>query len=199
MLATGESGPPTRVATAAPRLATARSTSWATAKASTTVAMAVITSRCADQNEASGGAGTQGRLCPRPDGSGVRCATMDPVPTSAVLLDSLGTLLRLEPPAPRLRAELQRMGRDVCEYNQELPKPRADYVPNHLPGTNPFLKEVAEWYALPAEVMRGGEETMYPEYRQKIGKPRSAKEKCDRYCSCGAQDNPTCSANPRSR
>jgi hypothetical protein len=93
----------------------------------------------------------------------------------------------------------QRMGRDVCEYNQELPKPRPDYVPNHLPGTNPFLKEVAEWYALPAQVMRGGEETMYPEYRQKIAKPEKPKEKCDRYCSCGAADNPTCSANPRSR
>jgi hypothetical protein len=93
----------------------------------------------------------------------------------------------------------QRMGRDVCEYNQELPKPRPDYVPNHLPGTNPFLKEVAEWYALPAQVMPGGEETMYPEYRQKIARPEKPKEKCDRYCNCGAADNPTCSANPRSR
>jgi len=93
----------------------------------------------------------------------------------------------------------QRMGRDVCEYNQELPKPRPDYVPNHLPGTNPFLKEVSEWYALPSAVMRGGEETMYPEYRQKIGAPEKPKAACDRYCNCGAQDNPTCLVAPRSR
>ena len=93
----------------------------------------------------------------------------------------------------------QRMGRDVCEYSQEVPKPRADYVPHHLPGTNPFLKEVAEWYALPVEVMRGGAETMYPEYRQKIGNSVKPKEKCDRYCNCGSQENPTCSLGPRNR
>ena len=93
----------------------------------------------------------------------------------------------------------QRMGRDVCEYNQEVPKSRPDYVPNHLPGTNPFLKEVAEWYGLPAEVLRGGAETMYPEYRDKIGKPEKPKEKCERYCDCGSLENPTCLAAPRGR
>ena len=93
----------------------------------------------------------------------------------------------------------QRMGRDVCEYNQEVPKSRPDYVPNHLPGTNPFLKEVAEWYGLPAEVLRGGAETMYPEYRDKIGKPEKPKEKCERYCDCGSLENPTCLVAPRGR
>ena len=42
----------------------------------------------------------------------------------------------------------QRMGRDVCEYGPEVPAPRGT-VPAHLPGTNPFLHEVANWYGLP--------------------------------------------------
>jgi putative hydrolase of the HAD superfamily len=38
---------------------------------------------------------------------------MRPPPTRAVLLDALGTLVRLEPPAPRLQAELARLGHQV--------------------------------------------------------------------------------------
>jgi hypothetical protein len=93
----------------------------------------------------------------------------------------------------------QTMGRDICEYGQEVPKPRADYVPNHLPGTNPFLHEVAEWYGLPYEALRGGAETMYPEYRAKIGKPEKPKAACDRYCNCGAVNNMFCLLDPKSR
>jgi len=93
----------------------------------------------------------------------------------------------------------QRMGRDVCEYGLEVPKPRADYVPNHLPGTNPFLHEVADWYALPYEVTRGGAETLYPEFRQKMSKPEHPKEKCDRYCDCGMGFNSSCLLPPEGR
>jgi hypothetical protein len=93
----------------------------------------------------------------------------------------------------------QQMGRDICEYGQEVPKPRADYVPNHLPGTNPFLHEVAEWYGLPYEALRGGAETMYPEYRQKLGKPEQPKAACDRYCTCGALNNMFCLLDPSRR
>ncbi|HEY7390346.1 MAG TPA: hypothetical protein VH640_17655 [Bryobacteraceae bacterium] len=78
----------------------------------------------------------------------------------------------------------QQLGNDVCEYAQEIPK-APDYVPNHLPGTNPFLHEVADWYGLPYEVTRGGAETLYPEYRAKMGKPEKVLEKCQRYCACG--------------
>ena len=39
-----------------------------------------------------------------------------------------------------------------------------DYVPNHLPGTNPFLREVIDWYGLPEAGVRGGSETLYPEF-----------------------------------
>ena len=73
----------------------------------------------------------------------------------------------------------QQMGRDICETVPEIPK-AADYVPHHLPGTNPFLHEVADWYGLPAEATRGGAETMYPEYMLKMKTmavlPRPAKK-----------------------
>ena len=90
----------------------------------------------------------------------------------------------------------QRMGRDICEYGQEVPKERADYVPNHLPGTNPFLHEVADWYGLPSAITRGGAETMYPEYRQKMPKPEHTKLACDRYCDCGSAENVACLLDP---
>jgi hypothetical protein len=65
----------------------------------------------------------------------------------------------------------------------------AGAVPNHLPGTNPFLREVAEWYGLPAAATRGGPETMYPEYRKTMGKPETPPPTiCVRYCNCGLND-----------
>ena len=66
----------------------------------------------------------------------------------------------------------------------------ADYVPSHLPGTNPYLHEVADWYGLPYEATRGGAETLYPEYRSKMGKPEKSPEKCERYCTCGQNGGP---------
>ena len=85
----------------------------------------------------------------------------------------------------------QQMGRDVCDYVPEVPSEKADNVPNHLPGTNPFLHEVADWYGLPFEATRGGPETMYPEYRQRMGKPeKPVPQKCDRYCHCGENGGP---------
>jgi hypothetical protein len=93
----------------------------------------------------------------------------------------------LEEPLTRsqtwVRDDNQRLGRDFCEYVPELYKPGA--VPNHLPGTNDFLHEVADWYGLPYEVTRGGAQTMYPEYRAKMGKPDKVPAKCERYCTCG--------------
>ncbi len=41
-------------------------------------------------------------------------------------------------------------------------------VPNHLPGKNPFLTEFANRFKLPYQATRGGAETMYPEYMQKL-------------------------------
>jgi hypothetical protein len=78
----------------------------------------------------------------------------------------------------------QQMGRDICEYVTEIPK-APDVVPNYFPGTNLFLHEVADWYGLPYGATRGGAETLYPEYKLKMGKPDKSPAKCDRYCTCG--------------
>jgi hypothetical protein len=78
----------------------------------------------------------------------------------------------------------QRIGRDICEYIPEVVAP-VGTVPAHLPGTNPFLHEVADWYGLPYEATRGGAETLYPEYKDKAPKPENVPAKCERYCSCG--------------
>jgi len=80
----------------------------------------------------------------------------------------------------------QVISRDICETVAEVPK-APDYVPNHLPGTNPFLHEVADWYGLPYAATRGGAETLYPEYRKKMGQPEHPRDRCERYCSCGAE------------
>jgi hypothetical protein len=71
-----------------------------------------------------------------------------------------------------------------CEYAPEVPAPPGT-VPHHLPGTNPFLTEVADWYGLPAGATRGGAETMYPEYRKKMGPPHAKPPAhCERFCVC---------------
>ncbi len=54
-----------------------------------------------------------------------------------------------------------------CESVVEIDRPLGA-VPHHLPGTNPFLKEFADRYNVPEQAARGGAETMYPEYRQKL-------------------------------
>jgi hypothetical protein len=76
----------------------------------------------------------------------------------------------------------QHIGIFGCEYAAELPRP-VGTVPHHLPGTNQYLHEFANYYGLPFDATRGGAETLYPEYRQKLTgyKP---PEKCTRFCTC---------------
>jgi hypothetical protein len=71
----------------------------------------------------------------------------------------------------------------ACEPGDEVERPRG-VVPHYLPGTNPFLGEVTRMHNIPLDAARGGEETMYPEYRKKLKDKYVAPEKCDRYC-CG--------------
>lgn len=72
-----------------------------------------------------------------------------------------------------------------CEYVTELPPVTEDSVPHHLPGRNPYLTEVAGWYGLPLEVLRGGAEKMYPEYQSMIPLPEAAPPLiCERMCNC---------------
>jgi hypothetical protein len=54
-----------------------------------------------------------------------------------------------------------------CESVVEIERP-IGVVPHHLPGTNTFLNEFPEKYKLPAQAARGGAETTYPEYQEKL-------------------------------
>ena len=54
-----------------------------------------------------------------------------------------------------------------CQAVVEIERPQGT-VPNHLPGTNNFLREFAAKFSLPFEPTRGGAETMYPEYAAKV-------------------------------
>jgi hypothetical protein len=79
----------------------------------------------------------------------------------------------------------QQMPMFYCEPASEVPGPAPNAVPHHLPGTNQFLTEVADWYGLPLEATRGGAEAMYPEYQLKLGKPHSTPPaQCERFCIC---------------
>jgi len=56
---------------------------------------------------------------------------------------------------------------ELCEVEEESDHPKG-WVPHHLPGTNHEAEEFAKKYGLPVEAVRGGAETMYPEYRAKL-------------------------------
>ena len=57
-------------------------------------------------------------------------------------------------------------------------------MPHHLPGTNPYLHEFADYYGLPYEATRGGAETLYPEYQKKIANGYHPPDHCERFCKC---------------
>jgi hypothetical protein len=82
----------------------------------------------------------------------------------------------------QLDPEVQRLA-TPCEPVVEVAR-KPGTVPHYLPGTNPFLKEVTNMYNIPIEAVRGGAETMYPEYRKKLKDEYAAPAKCKRYC-CG--------------
>ena len=81
----------------------------------------------------------------------------------------------------------QRAGLFPCEYTPEVPAPPGT-VPHHLPGSNPYLKEFADWYNLPFEATRGLPEAIYPEYRSKLESYRP-KDRCERFCNCTSFGN----------
>jgi hypothetical protein len=54
-----------------------------------------------------------------------------------------------------------------CSVDVEVDRPAGE-IPHYLPGTNPFLQEFAARFQIPYEATRGGAETMYPEYRQRL-------------------------------
>ena len=81
----------------------------------------------------------------------------------------------------------QQLGRYVCQYTRELPG-ELDEVPHYLPGENPTLNLVPDWYGLPTDGVRGGGETIYPEYRDQFVLPEDVPAVCTRYCKCGEND-----------
>lgn len=54
-----------------------------------------------------------------------------------------------------------------CQPDEEVAREKG-LVPHHLPGTNPNLMEFASRWRIPYEATRGGAETMYPEYMDKV-------------------------------
>jgi hypothetical protein len=54
-----------------------------------------------------------------------------------------------------------------CEAVIEVDRPKGA-VPHHLPGMNKFLREFPAKFGLPEFAVRGGAETMYPEFKQKL-------------------------------
>ena len=54
-----------------------------------------------------------------------------------------------------------------CGVVQEIDRD-THIVPHYLPGTNPFATEFAQRHQIPVEATRGGAETMYPDYMEKL-------------------------------
>jgi hypothetical protein len=56
-----------------------------------------------------------------------------------------------------------------CEYVVEIAdRPRGE-VPSYPPGENPALNDFAKRHGIPLPAAMGGAETMYPEYRRRLG------------------------------
>jgi hypothetical protein len=56
---------------------------------------------------------------------------------------------------------------ELCEVEEETEHPKG-WVPHRLPGKMTDAEEFAKKYGLPVEAVRGGAETMYPDYRAKL-------------------------------
>ena len=54
-----------------------------------------------------------------------------------------------------------------CGVVQEIDRPPGE-IPHYLPGTNPYMTEFAVKHGIPVEATRGGAETMYPDFMQKM-------------------------------
>jgi hypothetical protein len=55
-----------------------------------------------------------------------------------------------------------------CIPRVEVAQRLAGNVAHRLPGENPYLREFAEAHRLPLEAVRGGVDTIYPEYEQRL-------------------------------
>src|SRR5262245_28919976 len=55
-----------------------------------------------------------------------------------------------------------------AQIADEIPNQKKGYVPHHLPGANPYLRDFPAKRGVPPEAARGGAETTYPEYALKL-------------------------------
>ena len=58
-----------------------------------------------------------------------------------------------------------------CEPVEEITNRKKTDVPHYLPGANPYLKEFSDHFKVSEQAIRGGAETMYPEYQAKLKSP----------------------------
>ena len=56
----------------------------------------------------------------------------------------------------------------VCEPVVEIADQTEGAVPAYMPGEHPFKDEFGRKYYLPEVAVRGGAETMYPEFQSKV-------------------------------
>jgi cyclase len=62
-----------------------------------------------------------------------------------------------------------------CEYVEEITGRPKGEVPHYLPGENPYLKEFVERTGAPAAAVRGGPETIYPDYQAQVQRGTPAR------------------------
>jgi hypothetical protein len=63
----------------------------------------------------------------------------------------------------------------VCEPVVEIATQREGDVPAYMPGEHPFKDEFAQRHNLPEIAVRGGPETMYPEFQEKVREAMAQK------------------------
>jgi cyclase len=62
-----------------------------------------------------------------------------------------------------------------CEYVEEITGRPKGEVPHYLPGENPYLKEFVQRTGAPAAAVRGGPETIYPDYQAQVQRGTPAR------------------------
>jgi hypothetical protein len=72
---------------------------------------------------------------------------------------------------------------EPCEPQVEIPRAPGE-IPHYLPGENPYLTEFAESLNLPLAAVRGGSETLLPEYGRQLRGIYQPPAQCPFYC-CG--------------
>ena len=94
--------------------------------------------------------------------------TVDPVYLSEPVVKT--TNMRLNPRAINPAQLLY-----PCESVVEVANQKRGAVPHFMPGENPFLKEFRDQTGLPEIATRGGAETMYPEFQEKVKAAKAGK------------------------